>query len=101
MKALANCHFLQDRIQPLMQITHRLLFANTTQRDETNETMDDRNNRYYIVDVTCMVVYFFMMVPIIFGNGLVLRTISLFEHLHSSTHILIGSLATAGECHST
>ena len=62
-----------------------------------NGTMDDKTNKYHIVDVTCMVVYFCMIVPIIFGNGLVIRTISVFEHLHSSTHILIGSLATAGE----
>ena len=81
----------QDHVQNIMQNFHIL-----NNKTNLNLTTNNKTDRYYAVDIACMVVYFCMMIPIIFGNGLVLRTISLFENLHGSTHILIGSLATAG-----
>ena len=88
--------FAQNRIQTVMQTTHALN-TNNTLATNFSQTLENKMDKYHAVDIACMVVYFCMMVPIIFGNGLILRTISLFENLHSSTHILIGSLATAGE----
>ena len=88
--------FAQNRIQTVMHTT-RALNTNNTLATNFSQTLGNKMDKYHAVDIACMVVYFCMMVPIIFGNGLILRTISLFENLHSSTHILIGSLATAGE----
>ncbi len=72
---------------------------NTINSDPNHPPEDSGQHKYYTADIICMAMYLCMMIPIVFGNGLVLRTIALFSHLHSCTHILIGSLATAGKFH--
>ncbi len=52
---------------------------------------------YGVTDLVQMTIYLAMILPATFGNGLVIRAISQFENLQSSTHILTGSLAAAGK----